>query len=156
MRSFRESSVRRRVMMRLGATAAALVAATAGTVVVRPAPAAAALTTCYTWQFHPFSSGSSWKAQVPAYGSSFICKLELGDRGFAVEMLQLSLIFCNNADLSPGWIDGIYGEKTRNAVAWIQGANGLSVDGDYGPLTKNVMQWLYRNGDATACRPFYN
>lgn len=142
-----------RFARRIAVGVVALLATTAGAVAVNPAPAAAA-TTCYTWQFKEYDPAFRVKAQVPAAGSSFTCVLGLNNTGPAVEMLQLSLIYCNNADLSPGWIDGIYGPKTRDVILWIQAANGIPADGVYGPQTRGVMKWLWRGGSNNICLPW--
>jgi hypothetical protein len=152
MSSLRISPGRWRLVMSL-TTAVLTVLGSVAAMAVRPAPAAAAYPTCNTWQYHSFYD-SALRAQVPAYSTSLDCQLGYGDQGHGVEMLQLSLIYCNNADLSPAWIDGVYGTKTRNVVAWIQGAYGLQVDGVYGPQTRKVLSWLYRSTSLTACGPF--
>jgi peptidoglycan hydrolase-like protein with peptidoglycan-binding domain len=137
---------------RLAVGSAAVLAAAAGAVAVQPTPAAAALPVCNTWKYANYA-GSAWRVQLPAHGTSSDCILYLDDTGPGVEVLQLSLIYCNTADLSPYWIDGYYGPKTRNAVAWIQGANGKPPTGVYGPTARNVLVWLFRKGSDTACYP---
>lgn len=138
-------------LMRLATALLLVLGSILAAAAVPAAPAAAGFPTCNTWIFARRVPGSPWAAQVPSYNSNPGCVLNPGDTGQAVRILQLSLIYCNNADLSPAWIDGVYGRKTRDAVAWIQGASGITVDGSYGPQTREAMRWLFRNGAATSC-----
>lgn len=131
---------------RLRSAAAAVVALAALTITVPAAlpagvPEAAAAPIC-TGTANILRNGD--KATLPANGGSFDCILGLGNQGDGVRYLQYSLIFCNHADT--GGLDGHYGPKTRDAIAWIQGANGLPVDGVYGKQTRRVMQWLFSSG----------
>ena len=58
--------------------------------------------------------------------------LRVGSRGVYVEMLQIAL---QRAGQNPGAADGIFGERTKNAVIAFQRANGLVPDGVAGVLT---------------------
>ncbi|MGC7096341.1 peptidoglycan-binding domain-containing protein [Amycolatopsis lurida] len=124
-----------------------LAVALAGAAVVAPAvfpttaPEAAAAVTCNGTANRFIGSA---KTTLPAYGNSLDCLLAYGNQGNAVYYLQLSLNKCNNADT--GGVDGIYGEKTRNVIAWIQAANGLPADGIYGPKTRKVLDWYFNTG----------
>ncbi|MBN6039966.1 peptidoglycan-binding protein [Amycolatopsis sp. 195334CR] len=89
----------------------------------------------------------SAKATLPAYGNSLDCLLAYGNQGNAVYYLQFSLNKCSGADT--GGVDGVYGEKTRNVIAWIQALNGLPADGIYGPKTRKVLDWYFSSG---ACK----
>jgi peptidoglycan hydrolase-like protein with peptidoglycan-binding domain len=66
------------------------------------------------------------------------CLLGSGDRNAGVFVLQLALHDCNNSDLA---VDGIYGNQTRDVIAFIQAAKGLSPDGVYGPDTARRLRW---------------
>ena len=58
--------------------------------------------------------------------------LEVGSRGSNVVKVQQKLI---QFGYLSGTADGLYGEKTRNAVLWFQRRNGLTQDGKVGPAT---------------------
>lgn len=65
--------------------------------------------------------------------------LKYGSRGPSVELLQLAL---NRAGFGTVSTDGIFGEKTKNAVIAFQAENGLSADGIVGPQTHQaLMPW---------------
>lgn len=65
--------------------------------------------------------------------------LRYSSRGPSVELLQLAL---NRAGFGPLTTDGIFGEKTKNAVVRFQSSNGLSADGIVGPQTHQaLMPW---------------
>ena len=63
--------------------------------------------------------------------------LKKGSRGNAVKDLQRQL---NSRGYKAGNVDGIFGNKTYNAVRAFQKANGLEVDGVVGPATKSKLQ----------------
>lgn len=58
--------------------------------------------------------------------------LRYGDRGVFVQYLQLAL---TRAGQSPGSIDGVFGQRTLDALTAFQRQNGLSPDGIAGRLT---------------------
>ena len=58
--------------------------------------------------------------------------LEVGSKGSNVVKVQQKLI---QFGYLSGSADGLYGEKTRNAVLWFQRRNGLTQDGKVGPAT---------------------
>jgi len=62
--------------------------------------------------------------------------LEIGSRGSNVTKVQQRLIQWDYLD---GSADGVYGEKTAEAVRRFQRNNGLSVDGRVGPQTAAAM-----------------
>lgn len=62
--------------------------------------------------------------------------LKKGSRGNAVKDLQRQL---NSRGYNAGNVDGIFGNKTYNAVRAFQKANGLAVDGIVGPDTKSKL-----------------
>lgn len=65
--------------------------------------------------------------------------LRYSSRGPSVELLQLAL---NRSGFGELTTDGIFGEKTRNAVIRFQSSNGLSADGIVGPITHQaLMPW---------------
>jgi hypothetical protein len=59
-------------------------------------------------------------------------------RGWTIADIQKALNLCNGASLVT---DGIYGEKTRQAVIAVQRKAGLTQDGVYGPATMRAMSW---------------
>ncbi|HHY77627.1 MAG TPA: cell wall hydrolase [Clostridiales bacterium] len=62
--------------------------------------------------------------------------LKAGSRGTEVVKLQTAL---NNKGYSVGKVDGIFGNKTYNAVVAFQKANGLTPDGIAGPITQTKL-----------------
>jgi len=61
-----------------------------------------------------------------------------GDKGKAVEQIQTA---CNALNFICGKVDGIYGEKTENAIKRYQSMYAaLKTDGIYGPKTKAQME----------------
>ena len=58
--------------------------------------------------------------------------LEVGSKGSNVVKVQQKLI---QFGYLSGSADGLYGEKTRDAVLWFQRRNGLTQDGKVGPAT---------------------
>ena len=58
--------------------------------------------------------------------------LEVGSKGENVVKVQKRLI---QYDYLSGTADGLYGEKTRDAVKLFQRRNGLTADGKVGPAT---------------------
>ncbi|HEY7198755.1 MAG TPA: peptidoglycan-binding domain-containing protein, partial [Candidatus Dormibacteraeota bacterium] len=73
--------------------------------------------------------------------------------GKAVQVLQIALARCNNADLGSSGADGIYGPITRNIVLFIQAANGIAADGVYGPQTLRVLRWPANTGGCWRLNP---
>lgn len=61
---------------------------------------------------------------------------KMGSRGSEVRTIQTKL---KNWGYFFDKIDGIYGEKTRDAVIWFQKKNGLTADGIAGPATLKAM-----------------
>ena len=67
--------------------------------------------------------------------------LRQGDTGPQVELLQLAL---ERAEFGPGAPDGIFGQKTADAVRRFQLSNGLKADGIAGSATWRALQpYLY-------------
>jgi len=62
--------------------------------------------------------------------------LRIGDRGELVKVIQQRL---KDLGYSVGWVDGIYGSRTRAAVLAFQAENKLTVDGIVGPETRSAM-----------------
>lgn len=81
------------------------------------------------------------------YADQTYTTLKFGSRGSEVVKLQQAL---NNNGFSPGFIDGIYGKLTENAVINFQKAKKIRIDGIAGPQTQSV---LY---SSTASRGTYN
>lgn len=95
---------------------------------------------------------ATWLALVPFIDYSDVY-LRRGDRGILVALLQTAL---TNAGFSPGVVDGIYGNRTFNAVTAFQRANRITADGIAGPrtwallkpyLTGELMTYVVRRGD---------
>jgi peptidoglycan hydrolase-like protein with peptidoglycan-binding domain len=68
------------------------------------------------------------------------CVLRGARTGEAVRTLQVSLNSCYRAKLVE---DGIFGPRTRRALAGVQRSLGLPGNGVYGPRTRDAM---YRDG----------
>ena len=95
---------------------------------------------------------ATWLALAPFIDYSDVY-LRRGDRGILVALLQTAL---TNAGFSPGVVDGIYGNRTFNAVTAFQRANRITADGIAGPrtwallkpyLTGELMTYVVRRGD---------
>ncbi len=67
--------------------------------------------------------------------------LELGDRGEDVRTLQESLTLLG---YRPGTADGVFGQKTENAVIEFQDAEGIYSDGIVGPQTQRMLEQALR------------
>ena len=109
-----------------------------------PAPAAApeprALAVCTTYMTVQAAPST---ITVPSLGSANTlnnrrCQLGLNNSSSAVTRLQYAVAHCN-ANYNLGTIDGIYGTKTKNAVAAAQKKYALPQDGLYGPQTHNKL-----------------
>lgn len=75
-------------------------------------------------------------------GSSSGTNLSMGSSGTDVKNMQKKLIALGYSCGSSG-ADGIFGQRTYNAVCKFQKANGLSVDGIIGPATRAKINALY-------------
>ena len=65
--------------------------------------------------------------------------LKIGSRGPSVELLQLALDRAGYGELVT---DGIFGQKTKNALLRFQAGSGLSADGIAGPQThRAILPW---------------
>lgn len=73
--------------------------------------------------------------------------LQSGSRGEAVEHLQTRL---KALGYYAGSLDGIFGEKTVNAVRKFQQEHGLESDGKVGPSTSTALYPVYRPGSQGA------
>lgn len=120
----------------LVATVIALAGAGVGVVAAGPANAAA---TCSGTQLHA-KSGVVGSAETPHTDS---CQLDKGDRGEAVEALQKTLNQCY--DVGTLVVDGIFGDKTREALIDAQRKAGTGADGIYGPKTRAALKWPFYN-----------
>lgn len=78
------------------------------------------------------SPSSGFAIAIPAAAKA----LKLGDRGAAVRALQRAL---SQLGFAVGTPDGIFGQKTREAVVSFQQAHGLSPDGVVGPQTARAV-----------------
>jgi peptidoglycan hydrolase-like protein with peptidoglycan-binding domain len=127
-------------------------------VTVNAAPAQAALPPCFdhsteAWLIGNTGLVASWNLPSVVRENRFRaaninCKLQIGDRGAGVFVLQSALRECHGHTTLA--VDGIFGPLTRNAVIWEQARNGFppaDVDGIYGPQTRSVMRFpLFING----------
>jgi hypothetical protein len=92
------------------------------------------------------------------------CMLGVGNQSVAVRNLQANLNNCywtgSNASgsrdvFSPALaVDGIYGTRTKAALAAVQRHHGIDDDGIYGPQTRRTILFLADNGGAGVCRVF--
>jgi Putative peptidoglycan binding domain len=102
---------------------------------VAVAAPAQALPTCNTATFNgDLSHYWYW----PTADGNPNCVMGRGNRGVAVERLQINLNQCYWAGLV---VDGIYGAATERAVRNAQVADGATADGVYGPETRSKMSW---------------
>jgi peptidoglycan hydrolase-like protein with peptidoglycan-binding domain len=92
------------------------------------------------------------------------CHLGRGNQSVAVSNLQahLNLCYWSGSTMSGHRsvfstrlaTDGIFGDRTRNAVIAVQGHHRISADGSYGPQTRGVMFFAADNGGAGVCRQY--
>lgn len=75
---------------------------------------------------------NSWNGPIPNIHGDFDDPLD------TVKEIQ-SFLISQGSDLGPSGADGVYGKKTKDAVASFQSAHGLKVDGVVGPATKAAM-----------------
>ncbi|RST19607.1 peptidoglycan-binding protein [Streptomyces sp. WAC05374] len=84
----------------------------------------------------------SWGAghgPVPSTsGGSLNCRLGPGNSGAGVKALQAALKLCHKKNIA---VDGVYGDRTKSALAAVQRNSGIDDDGLYGPQTRNVILW---------------
>lgn len=78
------------------------------------------------------SPTSGFAIAIPAAAKA----LKLGDRGAAVRALQRAL---SHLGFAIGPPDGVFGQKTREAVVSFQQAHGLAPDGVVGPQTARAV-----------------
>jgi hypothetical protein len=127
-----------------------------GLAVVSPiTPVSAASPNCNSFSGGPWrvSDGHLVDANLPTFNRNPNCILGQGNTGKAVQVLQIALARCNNADLGSSGADGIYGPITRNIVLFIQAANGITADGVYGPQTLRVLRWPANTGGCWRLNP---
>ncbi|CAL9300402.1 hypothetical protein SUDANB51_05020 [Streptomyces sp. enrichment culture] len=124
-----------------------------GAIAAAPATSAASYPTCNGVK--TVKAGGTDTVKQPYHKGSDTrnCILKYGNESSAVKELQFNLLHCHN--LSTGGLDGIYGDKTREAVEAVQRDAKIDVDGIYGPDTRKAMDWyFYRNGDpGRSCLP---
>lgn len=95
--------------------------------------------------------GETWKSLAEAahnFGERLLCRRTPMMRGDDVAELQLLL---GSLGFDTGWIDGIFGPETEDAVADFQRNAGLPVDGVAGPTTIATLTRLRLS--ANAARP---
>ena len=95
--------------------------------------------------------GETWKSLAEAahnFGERLLCRRTPMMRGDDVAELQLLV---GSLGFDTGWIDGIFGPETEDAVADFQRNAGLPVDGVAGPTTIETLTRLRLS--ANAARP---
>jgi len=95
--------------------------------------------------------GETWRSLHEAghnFGERLLCRRTPMMRGDDVAELQLLL---GSLGFDTGWIDGIFGAETEDAVADFQRNAGLPVDGVAGPTTIDTLTRLRLS--ANAARP---
>lgn len=95
--------------------------------------------------------GETWRSLYEAghnFGERLLCRRTPMMRGDDVAELQL---FLGSLGFDTGWIDGIFGAETEDAVADFQRNAGLPVDGVAGPTTIDTLTRLRLS--ANAARP---
>jgi len=95
--------------------------------------------------------GETWRTLAEAahhFGERLLCRRTPNLRGDDVAELQLLL---GSLGFDSGWIDGIFGPETEEAVADFQRNAGLPVDGVAGPTTIATLTRLRLS--ANAARP---
>ncbi len=95
--------------------------------------------------------GETWRSLSEAahnFGERLLCRRTPMLRGDDVAELQLLL---GSLGFDAGWIDGIFGPETEDAVADFQRNAGLPVDGVAGPTTIDTLTRLRLS--ANAARP---
>ena len=95
--------------------------------------------------------GETWRSLQEAghnFGERLLCRRTPMMRGDDVAELQL---FLGSLGFDTGWIDGIFGPETEDAVADFQRNSGLPVDGVAGPTTIDTLTRLRLS--ANAARP---
>lgn len=95
--------------------------------------------------------GETWRSLHEAghnFGERLLCRRTPNMRGDDVAELQLLL---GSLGFDSGWIDGIFGPETEDAVADFQRNAGLPVDGVAGPTTIDTLTRLRLS--ANAARP---
>jgi murein L,D-transpeptidase YcbB/YkuD len=66
----------------------------------------------------------------------------------AVQAVQEALVTCNGQAVE---VDGEYGPQTSEAVARVEGQNGLPADGVYDSQTLDAMRWPVTSPSGTTC-----
>ncbi len=94
-------------------------------------------------------SGSSYyvlPVHVTGSGFTYTCYMNPGVvTGNGVKALQRTLNACYAQSLT---VDGVYGSKTKSALAFAQRVAGLPAsaqDGIYGPQTRDAINWVRYN-----------
>jgi hypothetical protein len=110
---------------------------------------------------------SGLRFTLPSVGNNtgnLNCILSRGNQGAAVSNLQAHLNLCywsgstmsgHRSVFSTRLVtDGIFGDRTRDAVIAVQRHHSISDDGSYGPQTRGVMFFAADNGGAGVCRQY--
>jgi hypothetical protein len=104
-----------------------------GTSTPRPAPTCTKVTRSLS------TDSAHYKIMPISAGGSVDCRLELGNSGQPVTVLQRALLMCSNRDVA---VDGTFSEDTRGALARDQDRQlALPPTGVYDPPTARAVRW---------------
>ncbi|WP_280414243.1 serine/threonine-protein kinase [Nocardia carnea] len=108
------------------------------------------------WTTRRFDSDRTYVELPTGHGSRDEpnCILNLGDRNFAVSVVQRAITLCHHIPVDES---GVYDSTTKSTIQQLQEAAGAEADGIYGPRTRaTVLQWpVFRETDggfAGRCR----
>lgn len=94
------------------------------------------------YTYYPSTVEERLAASVERIGYIGYRTLRKNMRGTDVKTLQMML---NTLGYFAGKVDGIFGNKTRNAVKSFQRHNGLTADGVFGPKSRAKLIAKYNN-----------
>lgn len=94
------------------------------------------------------TDGTHYKIMPASESGSLNCRLQLGDSGRAVTVLQQALLMCSNRAVT---VDGTFSEDTRGALLRDQARQlNLTPTGVYDPTTARSVRWpWYPKGTST-------
>ncbi|MEU3946106.1 peptidoglycan-binding domain-containing protein [Streptomyces sp. NPDC029526] len=97
-------------------------------------------------------SGTTWTAYLPGYRGNRDCTMGSGAQSSSVGLLQRSLNMCYSEATGHSLkVDGIFGTKTKNALAAAQRREGITGDGIYGKDSRNHLKWEFTRHTSTRC-----
>lgn len=141
----------RALRSKAGTSAAAVLLSCAGISLTTATPAAAYAGYCNSevTKSRAAASGGSYRAYIPAYGSNVDCYMNQGADSGAVAALQKNLNWCYGENLDT---DGVFGDKTRDALWRAQGEEKIGQDGKYGEQSRKNLKWRwYENRNLWYC-----